>query len=147
MPIELSDEQTLAIDRDHLTSLARHVLERHGVPADTAVGILVVDEATMAALNADHMGTTGPTDVLAFPIDRLDAADAGGPAVLGDVVLCPAVAYAQAGDHARTGPGELALLLVHGLLHLMGMDHDTVEAEKAMFVLTDELLSSHEASA
>ncbi|MDX1511174.1 MAG: rRNA maturation RNase YbeY [Nitriliruptorales bacterium] len=146
MPIELSDEQSLAIDTNRLVSLATHVLAHHDVHVDTAVGILAVDEEAMAELNREHMGKSGPTDVLAFPVDAPHEVEAG-PAVLGDVVLCPAVAYGQASDHGRSAEDELALLLVHGLLHLLGMDHATPEDEATMFGLTDQLLASHRASA
>ena len=146
MPIELSDEQSLAIDTDRLLSLATHVLAHHDIDSATVVGILMVEEEAMADLNREHMGKPGPTDVLAFPVD--DPQDvAAGPTVLGDVVLCPAVADAQAAVHGRSGEDELALLLVHGLLHLLGMDHATPADETMMFGLTDQLLASHQATA
>jgi probable rRNA maturation factor len=73
------------------------------------------------------MGKSGPTDVLSFPLD--DDTDADGlagadvPVLLGDVVICPAVAAEQAPDHAGTLDDELALLVVHGILHVLGHDH------------------------
>jgi probable rRNA maturation factor len=127
--------------------LAEAVLTEEGIRGDTEVSILYVDETTIADLNARFLAKAGPTDVLAFPIDEepVDGGrspDSGGtgpgfnpgpdeaPTLLGDVVICPAVAFRNAPDHAGTYDDELALLLVHGLLHLLGMDHDeSAEAE------------------
>jgi probable rRNA maturation factor len=75
----------------------------------------------MAALNEEHMGATGPTDVLSFPMD--DQPVAGVPTLLGDIVVCPDVALDQSAEHAGTFDDELALLVVHGLLHVLGHDH------------------------
>ena len=80
------------------------------------------------------MGTAGPTDVLAFPID-LD--DSTGPRVLGDVVICPTVAAAQAPAGVAA---ELSLLVVHGVLHVLGHDHATPEDERAMWAKQSALL-------
>ncbi len=152
-PVFLTDEQDLDVDVDDLCSLARHVLDDRGVPATMEVTLLLVDEPTMTELNSTHMGAEGPTDVLAFPID--DPAEAPGDpdgddevpqAILGDVVLCPAVAVAQASELGRQGRDELRLLTVHGLLHLLGMDHAEPGEEREMFALTDRLLAAHAAT-
>ncbi len=143
MPVYLADEQDLDVDTDDLLSLVRFVLAARRVPDDMDVAVLLVDEPTIAALNAEHLGGEGPTDVLAFPIDEPGESPLEGPAVLGDVVLCPAVAYAQAGTYQRAPREELRLLTVHGLLHLLGMDHAEPDEEARMFSLTDELLSAH----
>lgn len=143
MAVQLTDEQTeFAVDGEQLVALARHVLAHQRIPADMDVGILLVEPETIAGLNAAHMDKQGPTDVLAFPIDEPGTTPPGIPAVLGDVVLCPQVAHAQAGEFGRTGPDEVRLLLVHGLLHLMGMDHADPQSEREMFELTDELLAT-----
>ena len=84
----------------------------------------------MAELNAAHRGKEGPTDVLSFTID--DAQDMPGPTgsvvLLGDIVICPAVAAGNAIEHEVSLDAELELLVVHGCLHLLGWDHE-VEAE------------------
>ncbi len=92
-------------------------------------------------MNSEHMGKVGPTDVLSFPLDGIEVIDAQGPGaltrgparphpdhddmptLLGDVVVCPAVAARQAPDHAGTLDDEIALLVVHGVLHVLGYDH------------------------
>ena len=143
MPVFLADEQGLAVDAEDLLALARTVLADRRVPGDMEVSLLLVDEATIAGLNAEHLGHEGPTDVLAFPMDEPGESPPAGPAILGDVVLCPAVAYRQAAERGLAAHAELQLLTVHGLLHLLGMDHAEPEEERAMFALTDRLLAAH----
>jgi probable rRNA maturation factor len=82
---------------------------------DGHVAVEFVDEARIAALNAEHRGRPGPTDVLSFPVDE-DGAPAG-PRELGDVVICP--------EHTE----DLLEAVVHGVLHLTGMDHETDDGE------------------
>ena len=142
MAVFLADEQPLEVDHDTLVALARHVLDAERVPEDMELSLLLVDESTIAGLNAEHMGKQGPTDVLAFPIDEPGESPPDTPAILGDVVLCPAVAAAQASRLRRTMAAELELLTVHGILHLLGMDHAEPEEERAMFGRTDALLAS-----
>ncbi len=92
----------------------------------------------MAALNREHMGHEGPTDVLSFPIDGTDA---GPDGLLGDVVVCPAVARRNAPDHAGTYDDELALLVVHGVLHVLGHDHADADDAEAMRAREVDLLA------
>lgn len=143
MAVYLADEQSDAVDAEDLLGLARYVLAAQRVPPDMEVALLLVDRDTIAQLNAAHMGRTGPTDVLAFPIDEPGETPPDVPSVLGDVVLCPAVATEQAPRFDRSAHEELRLLTVHGLLHLLGMDHATSEEEREMFALTDRLLAGH----
>ncbi len=89
------------------------------------LAIAFVDAERMAELNAAHRGKDGPTDVLSFPVDEL--ADAAGPRELGDVVICP--------EHTT----DLREAVVHGVLHLVGMDHETDDGE--MLALQAEILS------
>lgn len=143
VPVELADEQERDVDAEDLVALARHVLAEQRVPSEMEVTLLLVDRSTMAQLNATHMGHEGPTDVLAFPIDAPGEVPPDVPAVLGDVVLCPEVAAEQAPRFDRRPHDELRLLTVHGLLHLLGMDHAEPEEEREMFALTDRLLASY----
>ncbi len=147
MSVFLADEQDLEVPADRLVALARYVLEARRVPDDMELSLLCVDEATIAELNQEHLGKTGPTDVLAFPIDEPGETPPDAPAILGDVVLCPKVAYEQAAASGRSGQEELELLTVHGILHLLGMDHADPASEREMFGLTDELLASFRVTA
>ena len=141
MPVFLDDQQELEVDGDELVALAEYVLRARDVPGDMEVSVLLVDEAAMADLNHVHMGAEGPTDVLAFPIDEPGTTPPEEPAILGDVVLCPAVAALQAAERDHGTAAELRLLTTHGLLHLLGMDHADEPSEREMFSLTDELLA------
>ncbi len=144
-----ADEQhDQPVDTLRLVRLAEAVLADEGVRGDAELSVLFVDEAAIAELNEKFLGKQGPTDVLAFPIDEepTDSGrppDSGGsgpgftgeldeiPALLGDVVVCPAVARRNAAEHAGSYDDEMALLVVHGVLHLLGMDHlDEDEAEE-----------------
>jgi probable rRNA maturation factor len=147
----VADEQSaLSVDVGRWAALARNVLEAEGVRDDIEVSLLFVDEPTIAELHERFLGKAGPTDVLAFPIDDEPAPsgrspDEGGtgpggplsseedeiPVLLGDVVVCPTVAERNAADHGVSIDDEVALLVVHGLLHLLGMDHlETADAER-----------------
>jgi len=143
MPVFLADEQGIPVDADDLIVLAGMVLDDQRVPVDMEVALLLVDESTIAGLNAKHLGHEGPTDVLAFPIDEPGESPPAGPAILGDVVLCPSVAHRQASERGSTPQAELQLLTVHGLLHLLGMDHADPDEEREMFALTERLLVLH----
>ena len=111
--------------------LATFVLIREEAPENCELSIAIVDLAEMAALNVQYRGKEGPTDVLSFECDDpCSVATAGEPIMLGDVVIAPEVAEAQAAEYGHTVEEELNLLLVHGVLHLMGYDHiDDAEAE------------------
>lgn len=142
MAVFLSDEQTdEVVDLEDLVAVAQHVVLQERIPADMEVALLLVDLATMTGLNAQHMGQDGATDVLAFPIDEPGESTPDAPALLGDVVLCPAYARDQAARLGRGLQDELRMLTVHGMLHLLGMDHDSPERERVMFTRTDELLA------
>jgi probable rRNA maturation factor len=147
MAVFLADEQDRDVEIERLAALAAHVLADQRVPDTMELNVLCVDSGAMAELNAHHMGATGPTDVLAFPMDLPGESLAGEPAILGDVVLCPEVAAAQAPAHQSTYAAEMELLLVHGILHLLGHDHAEDEERRIMFELTDRLLTAYRAGA
>lgn len=155
----VADEQTAhPVDNIRWVRLAHSVLEAEGVHGDAELSMLFVDEESIADLNKRFLGKDGPTDVLAFPIDEDPpdsgrSPDSGGsgpgylptepadlPLLLGDVVICPAVAHRNAPHHAGTYDDELALLIVHGILHLMGRDHADDEEAEAMEARERELL-------
>lgn len=142
MAVFVADEQDRPVDANDLVCLARHVLRSRRVPPDMDLSLLLVDEEAITALNAHHMGKSEPTDVLAFPIDEPGETPPGVPAVLGDVVLCPAVAESQAVRSGHDVREELRVLVIHGILHVLGMDHAFPDDEREMFALADRLLGS-----
>jgi probable rRNA maturation factor len=139
--------------------LSRNVLTARGVKGETEVSLLFVDEEAIAALNEQFLGKRGPTDVLSFPIEddpgrtgRSPDLGGSGPGahqvegvltLLGDVVICPAVAARNAVEHEVSLEDEVALLVVHGLLHLLGMDHEEDTEAERMEALEQELLTRH----
>ena len=145
MSVFVADEQARPVDVDRLRQLAEFVLADLRVPQAMELSVLCIEPDAIAELNAHHMGSTGPTDVLAFPIDLPGETLPGEPAILGDVVLCPVVADRQAGDHGVTLDQELELLVVHGILHLLGHDHAEPDEERAMTQQTQRLLAGFRA--
>jgi probable rRNA maturation factor len=157
-----ADEQSdIPLELARWQELALHVLSDEGVRGLAELSILFVGETEMAELNSDYMGKHGPTDVLAFPIDAHDVTQAVAPTgatrgpdrapgdpgemplLLGDVVVCPAVAARQAPDHAGTLDDELALLIVHGILHVLGRDHAEPAEALEMRARERALLEAH----
>ncbi|MFZ8998500.1 MAG: rRNA maturation RNase YbeY [Ilumatobacteraceae bacterium] len=121
LEVVVSDEQqAVAIDAERWRTLAESCLAAEGCVGEFTLTFIDRDE--IAALNAEHMGVVGPTDVLSFPLDPFGD-DGPGPSLIGDVVVCPEVAAAAAPEHAGTVDDELALLVVHGVLHVTGHDH------------------------
>ena len=114
--ILVSNRQDLPLDEATLAALARTTLVGEGQGA-VELSVSFVDEDEITDLHVRYLGEPGPTDVLSFAQDE----EGEQIRVLGDVVLCPAVA-------ARNNPGdpaaEVRLLLVHGILHLLGYDHE-----------------------
>jgi probable rRNA maturation factor len=112
----VSDRQSLPVDERALAALGRDVLLAEGRRAGE-LSVSFVTEEEMAELHARYLGEDGATDVLAFEQD-------GGDGMIGDVVLCPAYAAREAAAHGGELDAELRLLLVHGVLHLLGYDHE-----------------------
>lgn len=150
MIITVDDEQDDPIPAEELAALAHlaeMVLAAEGLAPKTTVSLTLVDEDTIARLNRTHMGKTGPTDVLSFPIEDAapgrppQAAAAGPPVALGDVFIAPGVVRSNADRDGVRFDDELALMVVHGLLHLLGWDHMEEEDAVAMETREGELLS------
>ena len=147
MTIEISNESGIRVDETVLLRLMEYNLAELHVSPDADVAILLVDEGAMEALHVQWMDEPGPTDVLSFPMDELrpGTEEQITPAgLLGDIVLCPQVAIAQAETAGHSTLDELLLLTTHGLLHLLGFDHAEPEDEKVMFgIQRDILLGFH----
>lgn len=157
-----ADEQSdVTVDLARWQQLALQVLREEGVRGLAELALIFVTEAEITELNESYMGKPGPTDVLAFPIDAAEAEivlhgqppnrgpdrappDLGDmPLLLGDVVICPAVAQRQAPEHAGNLDDELALLVVHGVLHVLGHDHAESDQRAAMQARELALLEAH----
>lgn len=156
--IEIVNESGAEADELALEDVARYVLAQMGIHPLAELSVLLVDEDAMTELHVKWMDEPGPTDVLSFPMDELRPPGLSGasasastgrsnaddraqaPDLLGDVVLCPPVAAAQARQAGHSTQAELEMLCVHGILHLLGYDHADPEEEAEMFGLQAELL-------
>ncbi len=158
----VADEQSaVAVDTTRWAALAEAVLVAEGVRGHAELSLLFVGEDDIAVLNEQFLGQDTSTDVLAFPLDATEVEVVSMPAMsrtgpdrspidpgdlpllLGDVVVCPEVAARQAPEHAGNLADELALLVVHGVLHVLGHDHaEPAEAER-MRARERALLEAH----
>lgn len=147
------------IDLERWIQLVRAALSDEGVRGLAELSLIFADQPTIADLNQQFMGQAGPTDVLSFPIDGEPepsgrVPDSGGsgpgepplpeiPQLIGDVVICPAVAARNALEHEVSFDDEVALLIVHGVLHLLGWDHAVDEEAERMEARERELLARY----
>lgn len=128
--VAIDDQDTPSVDIERWSALAEAVLRNEGVDGVCELNLTFVDVDEMTDLNVTHMGGSGPTDVLSFPLDD-DKRDvfAHQPRLLGDIVICPEVVQKQAPFDTE---GEMALMVVHGVLHILGMDHQEDEEAAEM---------------
>jgi probable rRNA maturation factor len=143
--IEVANESGIDVSESELISVARFVITQMDVNPAAELSMVLLDTAAMADLHMRWMDLPGPTDVMSFPMDELEPggrpdAPEPGPAMLGDIVLCPAFAAEQAAAAGHTLGHELALLTIHGVLHLLGYDHAEPDEENEMFALQGRLL-------
>jgi probable rRNA maturation factor len=146
MSIEVCNESGITVDESAIASAARYALDTLRVNPLAELSVLLVELDVMADLHQRWMDLPGPTDVMSFPMDELDASrrpdSLDDPeSILGDIVLCPAFAKEQAKAAGHALADELHLLTVHGVLHLLGYDHADPEQEREMFGLQNELLA------
>ena len=128
------------IDPGSVERLVLAVLDDLGIEGACSLSVCLVEDAEIRGLNRDHRGLDEVTDVLSFPVDGLDPLPSGMERELGDVVISLAQARRQAADEGVTENDELTSLVVHGVLHLAGFDHETDTGE--MFERQDRLLAS-----
>ena len=141
MNIELSNESGVSVNETDIVSVAEFAMHHMGLHEDCDLAISIVDESRMSELHEEWMDLKGPTDVLSFPMDEL-VPHSPDPGIVGDIVLCPQFAEAQAKNGLAA---ELQLLTIHGVLHCLGYDHAEPAQEKAMFDLQESILSKWQA--
>lgn len=143
MTIEVNNETTYRVDEQEFVELARYVFAAMHLHPATELSLIFVDEEAMTQLHIQWMDEPGPTDVLSFPMDELRPGTEDQPTpegLLGDIVVCPTVAAAQAASGGHTPQEEMLLLVTHGILHLLGYDHAEEEERREMFDLQRRLL-------
>jgi len=131
------------LDLAAFEKLAAFVLDREDVAYEVELSIAIVDIDEMTELNTRYRGKEGPTDVLSFGCDDPCPVESDEPVTLGDVVIAPEIALAQAQEYGHTVEEELNLLLVHGILHLLGYDHEEDDAAAAMQQRERDLLTAY----
>lgn len=143
MSVEINNESGIDVDEAAIQRLVMYAFEHLNVHPDAEVAIQMVDEGAMERLHIEWMDEPGPTDVLSFPMDELRPGtddEPTPPGLLGDIVLCPQVAIAQAATAGHSTMDELLLLTTHGLLHLLGFDHAEPAEEREMFGIQRDVL-------
>jgi probable rRNA maturation factor len=138
MDVFLANEQGVPLDEPLLAALARHVLEAEGVDPEAELSILFVGADHIRRLNARYAGDDYATDVLAFPMMEDDEESL----LLGDVIVCPEIAGANAEKAGASLDRELRTLVVHGTLHLLGYDHPNDTQRAAMDKRMNEIIDS-----
>ncbi len=144
MGILIDDRQKKhKLSKTKLQKRAQAILNALGSP-EGELSILVVDDSEIKTLNKDYLKRSGPTNVIAFPMKEGDFADIN-PQLLGDVVISMETAGREALQSGITTEERFAQLLVHGILHLFGFDHETSEQDaRKMEKKSNELLNLFE---
>jgi len=147
----LFDEvQEECLEADWLKSVAEKVLVAEDVDSRVELGLVIVGAERMRQLNLSYLGKDTPTDVLAFAMlpepvggDLTPfVAPPDGIKHLGEVIIAYPQAVVQAGEHHHSVKREMAILIIHGVLHLLGYDHDKPEPEHQMKAREEEILNS-----
>lgn len=147
MSIDICNESEYELDEKELSDQSEFLLRRLHINPAADLSIMLVNEVVMANLHERFMDEPGSTDVLSFPMDELREGTADEPSaegILGDIVLCPAVAERQGIAAGHSTDVELRLLLTHGVLHLLGHDHAEPEEHNVMFGMQAQLLAEWE---
>jgi probable rRNA maturation factor len=138
-----------AVDKPWIKKMARQVLKAEGVSQPYEVSLVFTDSEAVQQLNREYRGVNEPTDVLAFHMLTREedvnsfALPPDGVARLGEVVISYPRAVEQAGEQRHPVERELALLVIHGMLHLLGYDHEGTEDERKMRAREEELLNTY----
>ncbi len=142
----VSHREPEPLDLAAFERLALFVMRLELVPELSELSIALVDEGEIAALNERYRGISGPTDVLSFGCDDPCPTPGDEPITLGDVVIAPAVAERQAAELGHSVEHELDVLLVHGILHVLGYDHEDDAEADVMSAREAALLDAYAAS-
>ncbi|HET9097835.1 MAG TPA: rRNA maturation RNase YbeY [Candidatus Baltobacteraceae bacterium] len=127
-----SEVKGSGVDTRRLKSVARKLLREVNEP-ESALSITLVDDGEIQTLNREHRGKDKPTDVLSFPLyEAGETAPHDGERLLGDVVISVDTARRQAADYDAPLQNELYRLLIHGILHVLGHDHEEPAEREAM---------------
>jgi probable rRNA maturation factor len=147
--LQIDDEFTSLVDAENLRAVAIATLAAQGV-ASAELTVVITTDAAVQALNRDYRGVDAPTDVLSFAAHEGDEGQtlalppelaAEMDRYLGDIIIAYPYTVQQAAHFGNSPAAELRLMVAHGLLHLLGDDHDTPEAEAAMWMRQEQVLA------
>ncbi|SFG08634.1 rRNA maturation RNase YbeY [Sporolactobacillus nakayamae] len=150
MTIDMHDE-TKEINhaiQESVIKLIDYAAEQLDLEGEIECSITFVDNARIQVINRDYRGIDRPTDVISFALEEMDENEVpilpeeGEPRVLGDIIISVERTHEQAAEYNHSFERELGFLVIHGLLHLLGYDHQNAEQEKEMFGLQESILSS-----
>jgi len=142
MSVDLSNNSGVPIKEDEVDSLMAFALDYMELNPECVVNVTFVNEVEMTELHIEWMKEPGPTDVLSFPMDLPEFQ--GEAVTLGDIIIAPTVAAAQAKVAGHSTEHEISILAVHGLLHILGYDHADKDEEKIMFALQESIVNKWE---
>ena len=142
MTIEVTNTSGQLVPTAEMTSLMTHALKVLDLNPDCDLNIAFVEDDYMTELHVKWMDEPGTTDVLSFPMDMPE--EPGQVVTLGDIVISPVVAAAQALNQGHSTEHEIYILATHGLLHIIGYDHADKNEEKVMFDLQEKIVTDWE---
>ncbi len=142
MTIEVTNTSGQLVPTTEITSLMTHAMNALELNPDCDLNIAFVEDDYMTELHIKWMDEPGTTDVLSFPMDMPEAP--GQAVTLGDIVISPVVAAAQAISQGHSTEHEIYILATHGLLHIIGYDHADTADEKIMFELQEKIVTDWE---
>lgn len=139
--IEVENRSGQLAPESEVLKLLQNSLKELGLHPDCELTLAFISDSEMEDLHKKWMDLPGTTDVMSFPMDELKPNDPE-PGILGDIVISPVVARAQAERAGHSFEHEVKILAAHGLLHLLGYDHQELEEERVMFALQEDLVRS-----
>ena len=142
MTIEVTNTSGQLVPTAEMTSLMTHAMKALDLNPECDLNIAFVEDDYMTELHIKWMDEPGTTDVLSFPMDMPE--EPGEAVTLGDIVISPVVAAAQALTQGHSTEYEIYILATHGLLHIIGYDHADKAEEKTMFDLQEKIVTDWE---
>jgi len=137
--IEIENRSGQLVPESEVLKLMEFSLRELGLNPECELTLAFINDEEMAQLHEKWLDLPGTTDVMSFPMDELKPNDPE-PGILGDIVISPLVAMAQAVKAGHSYEHEVKILAAHGFLHLLGYDHQEPETERTMFALQEDLV-------
>ncbi len=142
MTIEITNRSGQLVPSDNCLSLLNYAYGKLELHPECDLNLTFIDDKEMEELHIKWMDLPGSTDVLSFPMDMPENGD--DPVILGDIVISPRFAEEQAVQAGHSTNHEIFILATHGLLHILGYDHEDIEDEKVMFALQEVIVGEWE---